>query len=324
VDLDRHDTGVVDPALHGTCQCSVVIPVYNAAESLQELHARLSAVLYVHAPDYEIVFIDDASPDDSWRVLKELRARDTRVRIIQLMRNVGQTQTTLCGIEHARGQVVVTVDDDLQQPPEEIPKLLSALSGDPDVDVVIAAFANKRHSRLRNVGTNLLRSATAREVGATNGLQFTSFRAMDRSVARELVHMSVRRPRITVMLFLITRRIINVQVEHQVRKYGASGYTKRALFRLGMDHVLNTAVVPFWIVTTLGILCLIIGGAIGIRFFVTVDINEAFFTIQLLWATLMLLFGTLFVVLGAIGEYIMRVYRETGETPKPIIREIGA
>src|SRR5207249_4958676 len=135
---------------------SVVIPVYRSAPTLGQLVTRLRAVLVGTGLDYEIVFVEDGSPDDSWRVLEELRRRHPeRIVAVQLMRNYGQHNALMCGFRRSRGELVVTMDDDLQNPPEQIPKLLAAIKRG-DYDLVYGSYGGKKHSPWRNLSSGVV------------------------------------------------------------------------------------------------------------------------------------------------------------------------
>lgn len=156
---------------------SVVIPVYNSEGCLPELFKRLARTMGATGKQYEIIAVDDASPDGSWRVFEEHARLDPRLLAIQLMKNSGQARATICGLAHARGRIVVTMDDDLQHPPEEIPAVLAVLEGDPNADCVLATFENKRHVAYRNAASRLMQAINARAFGLPKGTGSSSFRA---------------------------------------------------------------------------------------------------------------------------------------------------
>ena len=135
---------------------SVVIPVFNSSRSLEELYGRLNKVFSDEiGADFEVVFVDDSSGDDSFAVIMELKKQHDNIKAIQFSRNFGQHKATICGFEYAQGEFILTMDDDLQHPPEEIPKLWSYLKTHEETDVVIGTFAEKKHSLVRNIGSRL-------------------------------------------------------------------------------------------------------------------------------------------------------------------------
>jgi len=209
---------------------SVVIPVYRSATILPRLHARLTRALEALGHPFEIVYVDDASPDDAWRTLVTLRGDDARVRLIQLERNAGQHRALLLGLTEARGDFVVTMDDDLQHPPEEIAALYRVLAGG-DLDVVIGRYDEKKHGPVRRLGTSLTKTLARLSLGIPRDLELTSFRIMVRGVAHALAAVPRRNPVIGFMLFDVTRRVSNVSVRHDPRPGGGSSYSPRALVR---------------------------------------------------------------------------------------------
>ena len=135
--------------------------MYNGSRSLPELLRQLSGVLSRTAGGYELILVDDCSPDESWRVIRELAREYPQVQGFQLMHNEGQATATLCGLARARGEIVVTMDDDLQHPPDQLPKLLEALRTNPGLDCVLGYFEEKHHAFYRNVGSGLIRRINA-------------------------------------------------------------------------------------------------------------------------------------------------------------------
>ena len=140
---------------------SIVIPVFKSSECLCELYDRLTRVFKKISPHYEVIFVDDASPDDSWITLQQMRFKDHRVKIIQHTRNFGQHKATLCGLKYSKGDFVITMDDDLQHPPEEIPTLIEAIRNNDEIDAVFASYESKQHSWFRNLGANVINAITS-------------------------------------------------------------------------------------------------------------------------------------------------------------------
>lgn len=181
-------------------QLSIVIPVYNSEATLPRLVTRLREVLDRQDATYEIVLVDDGSRDQSWSVLEQLKAaHGARLRIARLLVNSGQHNATLCGLNLSRGEIVVTMDDDLQNPPEEIPKLVDAIQR--GFDLAIGAYDSKKHSSFRNWGGQIVDMALRRIFKLPTGFQLTSFRAARRPVIESACHMGGVFPYITAMLF---------------------------------------------------------------------------------------------------------------------------
>lgn len=301
---------------------SVVIPVYRSEKSLPALTARLGDVLEQSGWDYEIVLVDDASPDGSWEVMQQMRAANARVKVIQHMRNFGQHRAILCGLRHARGDLLVTMDDDLQHPPEEIPKLHEAMAADPTVDVAIGAYEVKQHSWFRNLGTEVVNRVTSFVFGKGTGLKLTSFRIMRRRVADELLKTRRHNPRINQLLLMITDRMVNVPVAHHPRQFGRSGYSLRRLVSDALDNILSNSALPLQIVSYLGFGSSLLSFVLSLvylykYFFVGISVPG--------WTTVVLLllffFGVLLFSLGVVGEYLIRILREVQGSPWSIVRK---
>ena len=305
-----------------TVELSVVIPVYNAADCLDELFERLTAVLEDVCPDYEIILVDDASPDESWKVMKALREREPRIRLIQHMRNFGQHKAILCGMAYARGKLVATMDDDLQHPPEELPKLLDAIRTQDRIDVVMGAYVLKQHSWFRNLGTKTINAVTSHVFNKDSDLKLTSFRIMRRAIVRELMKYEIDCPRIGQLLLLTTNRIANVPVRHDAREHGRSGYTLRRLVANALDNILSNSSLPLQIVSYMGFACSFLSVVLGMYYlykYLFVGISMPGWTTIIL--LMLMFFGILFFSLGIIGEYLIRILREAKRSPRSAVRE---
>jgi glycosyltransferase involved in cell wall biosynthesis len=159
VNLDAtHQPRATEPTV------SVVVPVYRSGEQLRALHARLCPVLDAIDPAWELILVDDASGDGTFEVMRTLRERDPRVRLVRFARNAGQQHATLCGLTRARGRYVLTLDDDLQNPPEEIPRFIERLQAGDDL-VIGRIEGGKRHKGYRNLGSRMVQALAARIVG---------------------------------------------------------------------------------------------------------------------------------------------------------------
>lgn len=302
-------------------QVSVVVPCYNSAKSLPELMERLDAVL---APryDYEVVCVNDCSRDDTIVALRALAARYDRLRVIDLVFNVGQFKALFCAMEHSRGQVVVTIDDDLQHRPEDIPALVDELLARPDLDVVIGAYRHKRHKAYRRLGTLLMRWIDRRVFGKPEGLRTSSFRAMRRVFVNALTAHHTQFPVMGPLILSLTRRVANVEVEHQPRKYGRSGYRLSKLISTTFDNVINFSSLPLKCISIVGTFTAFVCMCIGLFFLVKywiVGIPVPG------WTSIMVMInflcGMLLLSIGVIGEYLIRILKESKGSPRYCIRE---
>jgi undecaprenyl-phosphate 4-deoxy-4-formamido-L-arabinose transferase len=212
---------------------SVVIPVFNEAQSLGPLHTRLTRTLEKIGRPYEIVFVDDGSRDESAVVLRALRARDGAVRVIRFTRNYGQHAALLAGMERARGEVIVTLDADLQNPPEEIPRLLAALVD--GVDVVGGRRVSRRDPWTRRAASWLVNRATSAAVGVPLRDCGCMLRAHRRSVIERILAFPGSRRYIPVLAAVFASSMKEIPVAHRAREHGRSKYGLLRLLRLAFD-----------------------------------------------------------------------------------------
>lgn len=301
---------------------TVVVPVYAGSRSLPELLRQLAAVLSEVGGGWEVILVDDCSPDGSWEVIRDLCRQYPQVRGVQLMHNEGQATATLCGMAQAAGEVVVTMDDDLQHRPDQLPLLLATLNAHPELDAVLGHFEEKRHAFYRNLGSLLIRRINAAAFRLPPGMRKTgSFRALRRHVVDAIVRQRAVSPSIAVLLFSTSTRVVSIPIEHGPRHSGRSNYSLRKQLLLALDNICAATVVPLRVVSALGLLtCLLSVVLIGYYLvrYLTGTIGVAG------WATVVLLLtffsGTILLSLGVFGEYMVRVLREVRQRPMYVIR----
>ena len=301
---------------------SVVVPVYNSEHTLEELYRRLEKVFReVIKEDFELILVDDGSKDRSFEVMTELRNKDQRVRIIQMARNFGQHPALLCGFAHVRGDFVVTMDDDLQHQPEELPKMVKVMRERDDVDAIIASYEGRKHGFIRRLGTKFSVWATSRMLGKDPNLQITSYRLIRRFLVDAMVKTNTYLPQIGNLLVLTSNRIINVPVQHAARAYGKSGYSfKRLLKDLIYDITGHTAF-PLLMVRNIGIVSFLVSMVMAVYFLVR---YFAFGISVEGWTSLMLVmlafFGLILLSIGIMGIYLMNILNEAKKMPHYVIR----
>ncbi|HHL39851.1 MAG TPA: glycosyltransferase [Deltaproteobacteria bacterium] len=301
---------------------SVTIPVYNSQATLAELMERLTAVMDATGRPYEVILVDDASRDGSWREIKRLKKRYPAIRGFRMMSNVGQYKALLCALDHARGRYVITLDDDLQNPPEEIPKLIARIESDDEVECVIGAPRTKRHSLYRNMGTAFVSWIYRVIFNKPRDLTTSSFRIFTAGVRDALVQYRTRNPVLTPLLLRNARSIVNVEVEHDERRHGRSGYSLARLVKITLDNVLNFSTLPLKVVSLVGLaaasLSLLLTalyafwyaqGKVSAPGFITLVLLITFFS------------GLILLSMGLIGEYLIRIIEEVNHSPRYIIRE---
>ena len=283
---------------------SVVVPVYNSEHTLGELYTRLEKVFReTLKEDFELILVDDGSKDRSYEIMTELREKDHRVRIIQMARNFGQHPALLCGFAHVKGEFVVTMDDDLQHQPEELPKMVRTMQERPDVDVIIASYEGRKHGPIRKLGTKFSVWATSKMLGKDPDLQITSYRLIRRFLVDAMVKTNTYLPQIGNLLIRSSNRIINVPVQHADRAYGKSGYSFKRLLR-------NIGIVSFLISVVLSVCYLV-------RYF-TLGISVQGWTSLML--VMLAFFGLILLSIGIMGIYLMNILNEAKKMPHYVIR----
>lgn len=300
---------------------SVVVPVYRSARTLRELHQRTVAALDDLEGGFELILVEDCGGDDSWSVMQELRRGDGRVRIVRLARNFGQHNALLCGFTLARGEYVVTMDDDLQNPPEEIPMLIQAISSS-ELDVVNGVPEERQHSLVRNLGSmvhNLVVDSGLRG----KAVKLSSFRIIRKPIVDALLRMDGPNPAIGLMLLKVTARIGSLEVGHQERREGTSTYTLRKLVRLFSFGLLYHSDLPLKGIFFLGLGSLALSMALGLYYLVlslagTITVS-GFTTLVLL---ILFFSGTVMLSLGVLGEFVRRILQEVRGTPPYVIKDL--
>lgn len=302
---------------------SVVVPIYNSARIIDELYNRIKAEFenVIHA-DFELVLVDDFSKDDSFTVMQRLGEMDERVKYIRLAKNHGQQKAVLCGIEHTSGDFIVTMDDDLQHPPEEIPKLIAKMESDPNINVVIGMYDSKKHSGIRKMGTRMLDVLSNMVFRKDKELKLTSFRLMKSYVADNLSEVDLHSPTVGHCLLMVEGSMVNTVVRHDARKVGKSGYNFRKLVSTFMSNVYVNSDLPLKILGYIGTISFLssivliiyyliryIGGSIHVSGWITLVILVLFMN------------GLSLFSVGIMGRYLMVNINETKRLPKYTIKE---
>lgn len=302
---------------------SVVVPVYNSENTLEELYARLKDVFEnTMQEEFELILVDDSSRDNSYVVMEKLHRKDNRVKIIQMAKNFGQHPALLCGFSFAKGDFIITMDDDLQHRPEEIPKMAAAIKEHDDVDVIIAKYENRKHNFIRRLGTRISVYATSKMLNKDPNLEITSFRLMRRFIVEAILNTNTHLPQIGNLLVQSSNRIINVSVHHDPRKVGKSNYTFRRLAKDLIYDITSNSAIPLLLVRDLGIFSFLVSIILGlfylIRYFIYGVSVEG-------WTTLVLLIlaynGIILLAIGIIGQYLMNILNEAKKMPNYVIRK---
>jgi glycosyltransferase involved in cell wall biosynthesis len=301
---------------------SIVVPVYRSAAMLPELHRRLTDVLPALAQRYEIILVEDSGGDGSWPVIQGLAQGDDRVRGIRMSRNYGQHNAILCGIRAARFEVTVTLDDDLQNPPEEIGKLL-ALLGD-DVDVVYGTPDVEQHGFMRDQASRITKLALQSAMSAETARHVSSFRAIHTRIREAFA--AYRGPFVSIDVLLTwgTTRFASVLVKHEPRQGGASNYTFRMLVTHALNMMTGFSTLPLQIASLIGFLFTLFGLGILVLVLATYLINGGSSVpgFAFLASIIAIFSGAQLFALGIIGEYLARMHFRSMDRPTYLVREV--
>jgi glycosyltransferase involved in cell wall biosynthesis len=300
---------------------SIVTPVYNGEASIAELCRQLSEVLPRIATEYEIILVNDGSRDRSWEIISELSSRFATVRGLNLMRNYGQHNALLCGIRAAKYDVIVTMDDDLQHPPEEIPRLLEEL--DQGLDVVYGAPEAERHPPLRALASRITRLALGSAIGMDLAKNVSAFRVFRTGLREAFATYHSPFVSIDVLLTWATTRFAAIPVVFQQRHSGASNYTFTKLVRHALDMMTGFSTAPLQLASLVGFTCMLFGIAVFIYVFVRYCIEGSVPGFPFLASIIAIFSGAQLFALGVIGEYLARMHFRMMNRPAYAIRDVA-
>ncbi|MFF4774319.1 glycosyltransferase family 2 protein [Microtetraspora fusca] len=300
---------------------SVVIPCYGSARTLPRLLARLMPVLRGVSPCHEVILVVDGSPDDTWAVASDLARRVEGVRALHLSRNYGQHNALVAGIREAGCDIVVTMDDDLQHPPEQIPLLLAALEGE-RLDLVYGVPYEEEHGFLRSLASRSVKAGMAAALGIRAARSISAFRAFRTRLRDGFDGLTGPHAIIDVALSWATTRVGSVPVHMSERSHGRSNYTPRLLVRHAVTMLIGYSTAPLRAASYLGFLAGIVGlllGATVLWRFVAGDTTVAGFTTI---ASMVALFSAAQLIsIGVLGEYVGRIHGEGMGRPTYVVRE---
>jgi undecaprenyl-phosphate 4-deoxy-4-formamido-L-arabinose transferase len=302
-------------------EISVVIPVFNEEDNLRELGERLIRTLTAMGRPFEIIFVDDGSTDGSWQHLTDLnRQYPQNIRALQFHRNFGQHQAIFAGFQAARGQVMVTLDADLQNPPEEIPRLVAKL--DEGYDTVGGWRENRQDSIFRRLPSQLVNYVMSRVTGVKLRDYGCMLRAYRRSVVDSINQCQESSSFIPALANLFAHRVAEIPVGHAERERGKSKYSVFKLLRLNFDLMTGFSNLPIHLVGFMGVTIAFLGLLFGFlllirRIFVGPEV-EGVFT---LFAILFVFVGLNTLGLALVGEYVGRIYREVRGRPRFVVRQ---
>jgi undecaprenyl-phosphate 4-deoxy-4-formamido-L-arabinose transferase len=300
----------------------VVVPAYRSALSLPELVRQLEPVLEGAASAYELILVDDGSGDGTWQVIEDLAHSHPWVRGVRLMRNYGQHNALLCGIRRARYELTLTLDDDLQHPPEEIPKLLKQLGT--DTDVVYGTPMVEQHGLWRDMATQVTKFALQSAMGAPIARKAGAFRVFRTQLRDAFATYDAPYVSVDVLLTWATTRFGAVKVRHQPRTIGLSNYTFKKLVVHALNMLTGFSTWPLRLASLIGFFFTLMGTValfyvIG-RFLVTGGSVPGF---PFLASMIAIFSGAQLFALGVIGEYLGRMHARSMQQPTYTVREVA-
>lgn len=301
---------------------SFVIPCYRSEQTIGRVIEEINSTM-ASLPQYgyEIVLVNDASPDDTFEVIRELCRQQSNICGVNLAKNFGQHSALMAGFHYVRGEIVVCLDDDGQTPASEVGKLLQGI--EEGADVVYAKYAHKQHNTFRNFGSKVNELMTRVMLGKPKELYLSSYFAARRFVVEEMLRYTNSYPYVIGLVLRSTKKIINVEVTHREREIGTSGYTVSKLLALWINGFTAFSVKPLRLATVMGVISACGGFLYGIytiikKLFINPDVVIGF---SALMAAIVFFGGVIMLMLGIIGEYIGRIYISLNNSPQYVIRE---
>ena len=299
-----------------------VIPCYRSEVTLPQVIEEINNTMAgLDKYDFEVVLVNDSSPDNTWDTIKKLVSEYKNITGINFAKNFGQHGALMAGLRESKGDYVICLDDDGQTPADEVGKLLDKL--DEGYDAVYASYAKKKHSAFRNFGTFMNEKMAEKLLGKPKDLFVSSYFGVKRFVVEDMIRYENAYPYVIGLVLRATKNICNVPVNHRNREVGTSGYTFGKLLNLWINGFTAFSVKPLRIATGLGALCATMGFLYGLYTVIKkiVAPDDIPLGYSALMTALMFIGGMLMLMLGMVGEYIGRVYISMNNSPQYVIRE---
>lgn len=299
---------------------SIVVPVYKSSDTLPTLVHEVEKVLPTTADEFELVLINDGSPDQSWNVISDLAQTHGWVRGIDLMRNYGQHNATLCGVREARYEVIVIMDDDLQNPPREIPKLLEKL--EEGYDVVYGVARKRQQVWWKSLASTIVKRAIAYVMGLRTVRDIGAFKAFRADLRQSFE--SFRSPDVLVDVLLSwgTTRFASVKVDEAPRSVGKSNYNLFKLIKVSLLVLTSYTTIPLRIASIVGFFFTLFGLGVLTYVLVTYFVAGSIPGFSFLASSITIFSGVQLFALGIIGEYLARIFERTGGRPTYTISRV--
>jgi glycosyltransferase involved in cell wall biosynthesis len=298
---------------------SIVIPVFNEEGNIESLYIRVTNVMRALKRPYEIIFVDDGSNDGSFQILRDIHSKDEKVKVVRFTRNFGQHPAVMAGFNAAGGEIIITLDADLQNPPEEIPKLIKKLGE--GYEVVFGVFQERKHSAFRRAGSWFSKAVLSRVLPVQTA-NLSGFRALRYYSVDQLKSLNEKSKFLDGLLCWMGYKVGTVEVEHNERQSGKTKYTPIRLVSLWLDMVISFTDFPLKISTFTGLffgaLSLILALFYFVRYFLFGYSVPGFATTAIL---ITFFSGVQLFSLGILGEYMGRINREVKNKPEYIVRD---
>lgn len=305
----------------GMKKVSFVIPCYRSEKTLEHVVSEIHETMdKLHKYEYEIILVNDCSPDDTLGVIRKLCEKYENIRGIGFARNFGQHAALMAGLRQTKGDYVVCLDDDGQTPADEVDKLLDKL--EEGFDAVYAKYEHKHHSGFRNWGSRVNELMLRVMLEKPKELYVSSYFAVKRFVAEDMIRYENSYPYVIGLVLRTTKNITNVIVQHRDREEGRSGYTIKKLLNLWFNGFTAFSVKPLRIATTIGVVSACVGFLYGLYTIIKRFLNPAVpMGFSALMAAQVFFGGMIMIMLGLIGEYVGRIYISMSNSPQYVIRE---
>lgn len=300
---------------------SILIPVFNDQEVLDELNSRLVSILSTISDSFEIVLVDDGSTDDSWGKIEELKKQNDNILGVKLMRNFGQQNAIAAGLDYVSGDIVVIMDSDLQDKPEDIPKLIEVMKQS-DASMVIAKWISRKDSFIKKFYSKLFFTVSKKITKISHQPGLGVFRAIRKEVVEELKKYNEKTSTTLSLLYWIGVDYVTVDLKRDERYAGKSGYTLKKMLKLTLDRIFSFSMFPIRASIYTGLVISAMSFILGVIF-----IFRYFFgSVAPGWTSIIVLilflFGVNFIFMGIIGEYLGRIFLESKQRPKYIIKRV--
>ncbi len=303
---------------------SFVIPCYRSSQTLPGVIQEIKDTMKtLKGYEYEIVLVNDSSPDDTFCVITGLCRENDNITGINLAKNFGQHAALMAGFHYVKGDVVVCLDDDGQTPACEVGRLLAGI--EEGADVVYAKYNHKHHSGFRNFGSHVNEVMTRIMLGKPKDLYVSSYFAAKRFVVDEMIRYEYAYPYVIGLVLRTTKNIVNVEIDHRDRQAGESGYTLKKLLGLWFNGFTAFSVKPLRVATVTGTICALCGFAYGIYTIIKkifIQPPDLVIGFSALMSVIVFMGGMLMLMLGLVGEYMGRMYVSMNNSPQYVIREI--